>query len=154
MDYITPEQEDKLKQFDSMPSIKNDLRNKMVEENKKNGITGSSSIEATSAGPAPISTQTPLGPVLAPSSNPTPATPTPAGDNSPPPAITNATPATKKEGITFQQFFISILFLVLTGAAIYYGWTLGQLEGRGYLLYVQSFGSWLRSWFVKPTPSV
>jgi hypothetical protein len=94
------------------------------------------------------------GPIIDYPAQPVVNPPPPSGDNSPPPAITNATPATKKEGITFQQFFISILFLVLTGAAIYYGWTLGQLEGRGYLLYVQSFGSWLRSWFVKPTPSV
>ena len=78
----------------------------------------------------------------------------PPVDNSAPPGIKCPTPETKKEGITFEQFFISILFLVLTGLAVFYGWTLGQSEGRVYLLYVQSFGTWLRSWFVRPTPVV
>jgi hypothetical protein len=94
------------------------------------------------------------GPIPAPSSTEPVVIPSPPkGDNSAPPSIT-PTPETKKEGITFQQFFIGILFLVLTGFAIFYGWILGQSEGRGYLLYIQSFGAWLRSWFVKPTPVV
>lgn len=76
----------------------------------------------------------------------------PKVDNSAPPPILSTTPPTKKEGISFQDLIITIFYLIFTGYAIYYGWVFGQQKGRDYLLYVQSIGTWLRSWFVRPPP--
>lgn len=95
--------------------------------------------------PAPIQE----GPIPAPSSTaPVIIPPPPSGNNSAPPPLTS-TPPTKKEGMTLQDLILSILYLVFTGYAIYYGWVLGQTRGREYLLYVQSYGPWLRSWFTR-----
>jgi hypothetical protein len=68
-----------------------------------------------------------------------------------PPAITNPTPPTKKEGF-LKEFVLGIFYLIFTGYAIYYGWIYGQQNGRQYLLYVQSWAPWLRSWFIRPAP--
>jgi hypothetical protein len=89
------------------------------------------------------------GPIPAPTNLPSPTIYNPFGDNSAPPAIQNPTPPTKNE-VDFVKIFSTILYFIFSGIAIYYGWTLGQKEGREYLLYVQSFGPWLRSWFVRP----
>jgi hypothetical protein len=87
------------------------------------------------------------GPIPAPSSTPPVIIPSPPpGDNSPPPALTS-TPPTKKEGVSFQSFVVSILSIIFTGYAIYYGWTMGQQYAREYLMYTQSLGLWTRSWF-------
>jgi len=89
------------------------------------------------------------GPIPAPSTAmPVIIPPAPKGNNSPPPS-TSQTPPTKKEGMSFQDLIVSIFYLVFTGYAIYYGWILGQRHGREYLMYVQTFGPWLRSWFVR-----
>lgn len=93
----------------------------------------------------------PLGPVPAPSSTDTlPIKPSPGDNSAPPPVAT--TPVTQKQGLTIQQIIVGILFFIFTGYAIYYGWILGQQEARVYLLYVQSFGPWLRGFFVRPPP--
>lgn len=89
------------------------------------------------------------GPIPAPTT-PTPPIIEPTGDNGPPPAITS-TPPTKKEGF-LKEMVLMILYIYFTGIAIYYGWTYGQQTGRDYLLYVQSWGPWLRSWFTRPPP--
>ena len=102
-----------------------------------------SGILNTSSVPADIQTQ--LGPIPGPSTPPSQAVPKPAGDNSAPPAILNPTPATKNE-IPLSQIIGGFVFLILAGFAIMYGWALGQTQGRSYLLYIQSFGTWIRSW--------
>jgi hypothetical protein len=104
-------------------------------------------------GTSVIPTTTPAalkeGPIPAPSTaSPVIIPPAPMGNNSPPSGISQ-TPAPKKEGISFQDLIMSIFYLIFTGYAIYYGWTLGQMHGREYLIYVQSFGLWLRSWFTQ-----
>jgi hypothetical protein len=78
----------------------------------------------------------------------------PKADNSAPPPITNPTLPTKKEGIRLSDIVLGILYLVFTGYAIFYGWMYGQQIGRDYLLYIQSWGLWFRSWFIRPTPVV
>jgi hypothetical protein len=75
-------------------------------------------------------------------------------DNSAPPPIENPTPPTKNDPVPFSQIVGSFVFMILAGFAIYYGWILGQSQGRAYLLYIQSFGPWLRSFFVTPKPVV
>lgn len=86
------------------------------------------------------------GPIPAPQGPPVVIPPPPPGNNSPPPPI-QSTPPTKKEGISFKTLVLGILKIIFTLYAIYYGWILGQQHGREYLLYVQSYGPWLRSWF-------
>jgi hypothetical protein len=111
-----------------------------------------SSPEATSGVPTttPADIPKPEGPIPAPSQATSYIVPNPpAGNNSAPPAV-STTPPTKKEGMTFQDLIVSILYLIFTGYAIYYGWILGQRHGGQYLAYVQSIGIWLRSWFVRP----
>lgn len=110
---------------------------------------GTSTVPATSPAPVPAATPpAPVeGPIPAPSSGaPVIIPPPPPGNNSPPPLIIS-TPPTKKEGFNFKDLIVSILYLVFTGYAIYYGWFMGQQHAREYLLYVQSYGPWLRSWF-------
>ena len=92
------------------------------------------------------------GPQPAPGATPTPDKPAPKGDNSAPPAITNPTPLTPADAPSLASVVGSILFFILAGFGIYYGWVLGMQKGREYLLFVQSFGSWLRSFFVRPVP--
>jgi hypothetical protein len=107
-------------------------------------------IPGTSAAPSkPVGE----GPDILPSNPQTDTTP-PPGDNSAPPPIP-VIPAPKKE-ISLQEILMGILFLVLSVAGIYFGFTLGLEEGRGYLLFVQSFGPWIRGWFTSrhATPSV
>ena len=110
--------------------------------------------QATSGVPltSPSTLQIPTGPIPAPSSAPDVIIPQPTGNNSAPPPILSTTPPTKKEGTSFQDLIITIFYLIFTGYAIYYGWVFGQQKGRDYLLYVQSIGAWLRSWFVRPAP--
>lgn len=106
--------------------------------------------EATSGVPFTTPSVFREGPIPAPSAS-TPPIQQPKGDNGAPPAILNVTPPTKKEGF-LKEFVLGILYLVFTGYAIYYGWMYGQQKGREYLLYLQSWGPWLRSWFVRPPP--
>ena len=84
------------------------------------------------------------GPNILPTNPPTDTTP-PEGDNSAPPGI-HAIPPPKKE-ISPQEMIMSFLFIVFCCVGIYFGLTLGMSEGRGYLLFIQSFGPWIRSWF-------
>ena len=114
----------------------------------------SSSIPASVLSSLLQSKNTQEGPQPAPGSTPTPVIPTPSGDNSAPPPITNTTPPTKPNAPSLTVIISSILFFVLAGVAIYYGWTLGTQKGRDYLLFIQSFGPWLRSFFVRPRPVV
>lgn len=83
-----------------------------------------------------------------PTNPPTDTTP-PPGDNSAPPGIP-VIPPPKKE-LSPQEMLMGFLFLVLSIIGIYFGWTLGIQEGRGYLLFIQSFGPWIRSWFTART---
>lgn len=69
--------------------------------------------------------------------------------NSAPPPITNPTPPTKNDPIPFSQIVGGFVFMILAYFAIYYGWVLGQFQGREYLLYVQSFGPWVRDMAIK-----
>ena len=88
-----------------------------------------------------------------PETAPRESTPPPTSDkNSAPPPHEDTTPPTKNDPIPLSQIVGGFVFMILAGFAIYYGWILGQFQGRQYLLYVQSFGPWLRSFFVKPTP--
>lgn len=95
----------------------------------------------------------PIGTTGVPATTPSTIAAPPVVDNSAPPGVV-VTPPTKKEGVSIQDFIVTILGLVFMGYGIYYGWILGQQKGREYLLYMQSFGPWLRSWFVKPTVQV
>lgn len=85
------------------------------------------------------------GPNILPTNPPADTSPAP-GDNSAPQAIDSAPPPKGKE-LTPQEMMMGFLFLVLSVIGIYFGWTLGIQHGRGYLLFVQSFGPWIRSWF-------
>jgi hypothetical protein len=105
--------------------------------------------EGTSIVPATSPAAIKEGPIPAPSTAMPVVIPAPPKGNNSPPTATSETPATKKEGISFQDFVVSIFYLIFTGYAIYYGWTLGLRHGREYLMYVQSYGPWLRSWFVR-----
>jgi hypothetical protein len=89
------------------------------------------------------------GPIPAPSGPAVVIPAPPSGDNSAPPALTT-TPKTQKSGIAFKDLLLGIFYFIFTAYAIYYGWILGQQKGREYLLYIQSFGPWVRSFFVKP----
>ena len=105
---------------------------------------------AASSIPAPATGATQEGPIPAPSGTPTPDQPISTGNNSPPPAITNPTPETKNDPIPLSQIVSGFVFIILAGFAVFYGWILGQTEGRTFLLYVQTFGPWIRGWFVRP----
>jgi hypothetical protein len=69
--------------------------------------------------------------------------------NSAPPPIEHPTPETKNDPIPFSQIVGGFVFIILAYFAIYYGWVLGQFQGREYLLYVQSFGPWVRDMAIK-----
>ena len=114
-----------------------------------------SSDTSSGAPPAATSSSIPasfMGPQPAPSSTPTLNEPQPKGDNSAPPPITNPTSPTKPNTPSLATIIGTILFFVLGGYGIYYGWIMGMQKGREYLLFVQSFGPWLRSFFIKPKP--
>ena len=85
------------------------------------------------------------GPVIVMPNPPTDTTP-PPGDNGAPPARPPNIPP-PNNSISFQDVFINILFVVLCVIGGYYGWAMGQEYARSYLLYVQSYGPWIRSWF-------
>lgn len=105
--------------------------------------------QGTTGVPSTSPSIVPEGPIPAPSTTPAVTIPSsPAGNNSAPPGV-SPTPPTKKEGITFHSLVVSIVSLIFMGYAIYYGWIMGQQHGQEYLLYVQSFGPWLRSWFTR-----
>lgn len=97
---------------------------------------------STPAAPPP---NTKEGPNILPTNPPTDTTP-PEGDNSAPPPVKGDIPPPKKE-LTLQEILMGVLFLVLCVVGIYFGLTLGIEEGHGYLLFIQSFGPWIRSWF-------
>lgn len=87
----------------------------------------------------------PEGPIIV-NTNPQPDLSPPEGDNGAPRArLRDLEPP--PEPIDFQNILMNILFLIVCGFAIYYGWGFGQEFGRGYLLYWQSWGPWWRSWF-------
>ena len=69
----------------------------------------------------------------------------PLGKNGAPPRRM-PDPEPPAEPVSLQKIAINILFVILCGFGIYYGWTMGQEFGVTYLLYVQSWGPWLRSW--------
>ena len=102
------------------------------------------SIKAMAGGVKPDLAPKTEGPDVLPTNPPTDTTP-PPGDNSAPPGIP-VIPPPKKE-ISPQEMFMSFLFIVFCVVGIYFGLTLGMSEGRGYLLFIQSFGPWIRSWF-------
>jgi len=111
------------------------------------------SLKAMAGGVKPDVAPKTEGPDVLPTNPPTDTTP-PPGDNSAPPPI-HGIPPPKKE-ISPQELFMGFLFILFSVAGIYFGLTLGMTEGRGYLLFVQSFGPWIRSWFTSrhalPTP--
>jgi hypothetical protein len=109
------------------------------------GDTSSGTPAAATLSSIPFS----LGPQPATGPAPTQPVTQPVGNNSAPPAITNPTPATKPTGPNIAEVIGFILFVILSGFGIYYGWVLGMQKGREYLLFIQSFGPWLRSWFVR-----
>ena len=84
------------------------------------------------------------GPVIVMPNPPTDTTP-PPGDNGAPPARPPNIPP-PNNSISFQDVFINILFVILCGLAIYYGWIFGEQYARTYLVYWQSWGPWWRSW--------
>jgi hypothetical protein len=102
------------------------------------------SLKAMAGGVKPDVAPKTEGPDVLPTNPPTDTTP-PPGDNSAPPPI-HGIPPPKKE-ISPQEMFMSFLFILFSAVGIYFGITLGMSEGHGYLLFIQSFGPWIRSWF-------
>ena len=68
------------------------------------------------------------------------------------PSITTAvekTPSFSTKQVTMIDVISNILFICLSAAAIYYGWTLGKQNGLYFWSIIQVIGSTIRSYLVQ-----